>query len=59
MDKGPECLEWIGDKCVKWFMDKDDKITAEVNFTTCAVKTKKAIKDTLGKSEGFKIKIVD
>jgi hypothetical protein len=59
MAKDPKCLEWIGKKCVKWEMGDDNKITATVNFGQCDVKTKKEIKDTLGRSEGLKIKIVD
>jgi hypothetical protein len=55
-DKKPKCLEWVGDKCVKW-TEEDGKITATINFGQCNPKTKEQIEDTLKSTKGLRIKI--
>ena len=52
-----KCLEWVGEKCVKWSESEDGKIQAEINFGECSAKVKKQIEETLGRTKGFRFKI--
>lgn len=51
-----KCLEWIGDKCVKWRLD-GGRLVAEVEEGKCSIETKKQLEETLGKAKGFSIRI--
>jgi hypothetical protein len=53
------CIEWIGEKCVKWTMGEDDKLTATINYGECPVDVKKKIENDIGKNKGFRFKIRD
>lgn len=55
MPEKEHCLKWVGSKCVKWDV-VDGKLTADINQKNCPVETMKEIKETIGKSTGFRFR---